>query len=164
MQQRLVQKTPDARLVVERCAWASTWEAHGLTEYGRLYCLEIDHALVRGFNPSLPLVVNHIRTVDGHPCEFVFGQANLDAWNSLRYWIRKRFRPGRAAVMPWAYHLGHLYKTASEVLLEQLGATGQQAVEAALAEFEAQFGVAAARTVAAYRQVDFDVALTKLAS
>lgn len=160
MHHRLVQKSPDACLVVSRCPWANTWEAHGLTEYGRLYCLEIDHALVRGFNPSLRLLVNHIRTVDGQPCEFVYCQANLDRWNSLRYWLRKRLRPGRAAVMPWAYHIGHLYKVASEVLPERLGAAGEQAVEAALAEFAARFGGSAARTVAACREVDFE-ALTK---
>lgn len=60
------------RMVVPRCPWALTWMEADLSHYGRLYCQEIDQAIVRGFNPNQIIDVNKTQTNDGEPCDFLY--------------------------------------------------------------------------------------------
>ena len=130
------------RTEVHRCPWHQAWEEAGLMEYGRLYCLEIDTSLARGFNPELTLEVNSTLSNDGRDCEFVFRDA-------------EEITEKRGKVMPWSYHLGHLYWTMFRVLAEELGEEGEQAAGAALERFTAQCGREAGRAVESYRDTDF---------
>ena len=118
--------------------------------------MEVDEALVRGFNPDLRLDVNSTLPNDDTSCEFVFHDANLTFFNYLRLAYKKAVKPGKRAIMPWHYHLGHLYKTVSQVFVEELGSGGQEAADAALGEFAARYGQEAAEIVAAYHDTDFD--------
>lgn len=138
----------DARTLVYRCPWNKAWRDQNLIPYGRLYCLEIDEALVRGFNPELKLDVNSTLTNDAPYCEFVYHDANLATV--------KADAPGENTVMPWDYHLGHLRKTAGEVIIEELGHVGQEAINTALAEFAQCYGEGTAQIVAAYQDTDFN--------
>jgi hypothetical protein len=147
-EQEIIEKDPHVKAHVHLCPWYQAWEKEDLLPYGRLYCLDVDEALVHGFNPELRLDVNRTLSNDGEPCEFVFHDATLANKNAVR--------PGRQAVMPWEYHLGHLYKTVGEVIVEELGQVGREAVEAALGEFARRYGEEAAQIVAAYQDVDFD--------
>ncbi|MGD2148656.1 MAG: L-2-amino-thiazoline-4-carboxylic acid hydrolase [Anaerolineae bacterium] len=130
------------RKTIVTCPWHSAWAEHDLMMHGRLYCLEIDQALVRGFNPALRLDVNCTQPNDGVPCEFVFHDVS---------------EPGleRGRVMPWAYHLGHLYWTMGGVIVKALGAAGETARGEALARFGERYGEEAARVVSAYWGIDF---------
>jgi hypothetical protein len=139
-----VMQGPDMVAHVHRCPWHRAWEAHKVMPFGRLYCLEIDQALVRGFNPALQLDVNSILTEGDPYCEFVYHD------------VEPAGGTGKGVAMPWAYHLGHLYKTVGEVVVEELGEMGQRAVDEALAEFARHHGQEAARTVAGYGDTDFD--------
>jgi hypothetical protein len=155
-EQEIVAKTPHVKAHVHLCPWYQAWEKEDLLPYGRLYCLEVDEALVHGFNPELRLDVNRTLSNDGEPCEFVFHGAKLDLLGSLSLAYKKAVRPGRKTVMPWDYHLGHLYKTVGEVIVEELGQVGEEAVAAALAVFAGHYGDEAALIVAAYQDVDFN--------
>ena len=73
------------RMVVPRCPWALSWMEADLSQYGRLYCQEIDQALMRGFNPDLIIDVNRTQTNDGEPCEFLYHQAALLSGDTLAY-------------------------------------------------------------------------------
>jgi hypothetical protein len=136
----------DLRSVVYRCPWQTVWAETDLVEYGRFYCLEIDQALVRGFNPTLRLDVNQTQSNDGQPCDFLF----YDGMS------RMATSPTSPAVMGWDYHTGHLFKTMSSVLKEELGKTGEESVRTGLDEFARKFGVDAARAITSYLDVDFD--------
>jgi hypothetical protein len=129
---------------VQRCPWHRAWEEQELLPFGRLYCLDIDRALVQGFGPELRLEVGGTLTGGDECCEFVFFDIDQAPAASGR------------VVMPWEYHLGHLFKTMSEAFLEQLGEQGQAAADEALAAFAARHGHRAARVVAAHRHTDFD--------
>jgi hypothetical protein len=157
-QQALVEKSPHAKQHVYRCPWHSTWNENGLLAYGRLYCLEIDKALVNGFNPELAVEVNGTLTNGAERCEFVFRDARLPWWSNAWLAYRKRIRPGQSAKRPWDYHTGHLFTTLEKVAAAALGEAGQRAVEAALAEFARRFGEAAAQRVTAFREVEFSQA------
>jgi hypothetical protein len=142
----MVQEFPLPIGQVYRCPWHEAWEDQDVMAYGRLYCLEVDHALVRGFNPDLRLDINSIKSAGDDFCEFAYYGADLS----------EPAQSGRPTVMPWDYHLGHLYKTVGQVVLEEIGEPGAEAVSEALAEFAACFGQDAAAAIEAYGDTDFD--------
>lgn len=145
MEQAFVERRPRARLVVDRCPWHSVWAEDDLLRYGRLYCLEIDRALMEGFNPDLELEVKGTRPNGASRCDFIFHDALGD---------RPVEAPG-ARAMPWAYHLGHLYWTMRGVVLEELGEVGETALRRALADFAARYGDEAVEVILDHRDVDF---------
>lgn len=156
VQQRLEQNNHNnVRMLVERCPWHAAWMKQDLVEYGRLYCQEIDQALLRGFNPELHLDVHKTQTNDHQPCDFVYHGTPLNLSTNLALLIGKKLTPGKQVILPWEYHTGHLYKTMSDVLSVELGAVGREAAEAALAEFAAHFGAEAGQIVHSYLQTDF---------
>lgn len=138
------------RSLVFRCPWHEAWVENDLNGPGRLYCLEIDAAISRGFNPANRLDVIGTRSNGAPASEFIFHAANLEEVTQRRV---ERSR----TVMPWEFHLGHLYKTVGEVVVTELGAAGQAAMQAALAEFSGRFGAAAAQEVLAFQDTDFEV-------
>jgi hypothetical protein len=142
--------------LVTDCPWANAWQENGLTEYGRLYCQEIDEALARGFNPDLFVEVKQTLSNEGRPCDFVFHQAALPQGGTLAHVREKAASLTDQNVMPWEYHCGHLYKTFSETLGEQFGEEGRLVAEEALKAFGDRFGAQAAKALLAYRDTDFD--------
>lgn len=155
MSSQMVAEGPAARSVVQRCPWHTAWADRDLMGYGRLYCLEIDEALARGFNPALRLEVRRTRPNGGEPCEFVYHGAGLTpaAKAALQ---RKKAALASRNIMPWEYHCGHLYQALLRHAVRELGEAGERAMERALAEFAAAYGAEAARIVAEYAQADFD--------
>ncbi len=151
----MVAKKPDAKVRVDRCPWYEAWQANDLTAYARFYCHEIDKALVAGFNPDLYVAVNGTRPDGAEVCKFVFHETNLGFFNNLLQGYKKRFRPGKSAVMPWDYHIGHLFVTLEKVLAKELGEKGHQAVQAGLREFAGRYGEEAVQRVLAFQAVDF---------
>ena len=124
--------------------------------YGRLYCLEIDHALVRGFNPKLSMEVNKTLTIDGEPCEFVFHGASQGRANASAEINRRSASVAERTVQTWEYHCGHLYKTFNEVLVENFGRQGEIAVSRAMSAFADHLGEEAKLIVLSYLETDFD--------
>jgi hypothetical protein len=141
---------------VHKCPWHEAWEETDLKSYGKLYCQEVDEALVRGFNPDLLIEVNTTKSEGAEHCEFIFHDANLGAVNSLLLRYRREFNPANRGVMPWAYHLGHLYRTFGEVLGDELGEIGYEAMEAGLEDFTSTFGLEVATKIRTYSNTDFD--------
>lgn len=144
MEQGFTETSPHAKVLISKCPWFGAWEANGLVSFGRLYCQEIDGALLKGFNPALRIDVHGTLSNGATACEFVFLDARLTA---------TRF--SKKAVMAWSYHLGHLYRTACEVLTESCGKAGQQAVDAAMEAFAGRFGTEALNLVLSHRDTDF---------
>ena len=159
MEQKIIEKVPHARVRISKCPWHTTWKENELLAYGRFYCLEIDEAVVRGFNPALQLDVHGTQTNGAAQCEFLFHDANLTILNYLLIGYRKAVKPGAKAVLPWDYHTGHLFKTLEEVVVEELGAERQRAIDTALVEFADRFGEQALQKVAASRSMDYSILL-----
>jgi hypothetical protein len=138
----IAEEGADLRMTVHSCPWHAAWVENDLMSYGRLYCLEIDEALVRGFNAALKVDVARTRPNGGESCEFVFHEV-------------KERGPRRGRVMPWAYHVGHLYRTVGDVMAEEVGAAGREAAGEALEAFAERYGEEAAREILTYQDVDF---------
>lgn len=155
MEQKLVERTPDLRVMIDKCPWYTAWEENDLIPYGRFYCLDVDKALVQGFNPELKLGVNSTRTNGGKSCDLRYYNANFTVVNMLGWGYKKFVNPGKKAVMPWEYHVGHLFKTMGEVITRKLGKVGHAAVDEAIAEYAKRYGTEAAQKILAYRTMDF---------
>ncbi len=54
-----------------RCVFAETWMKAGEDKYGRIYCENIDPAIVKGYNDQMECIHDHIMYKDGH-CTFCF--------------------------------------------------------------------------------------------
>lgn len=156
MKSKIVEKSPDARTHVTECAWYDAWEEHDLMPYGRYFCREIDEALVRGFDEGLVLEVTGTRSNGAAYCDFVFKDAHFTLPKMAGLVWKRAVSPGRRPVMPWEYHVGHLYKTLGEVIAEELGEEAVDVMAAALNEFTDKYGEAAGETVLAYDNTDFD--------
>lgn len=143
---KVVREAPEPVQHVLECPWHRAWAGEDLMPYGRLYCLEVDHALARGFSPDIRLGVNSIKSNGDDCCEFVYHGGTAEG----------AVAPRSPTVMPWQYHLGHLYKTMDEVIGEELGDVGHEAVREGLSEFAARYGASAASTVESYADTDFD--------
>jgi hypothetical protein len=157
MSSKFGRKGADAQMLTYECPWHRTWQTNDLLPYGRLYCLDIDEAVLAGFNPELSMAVNSTLSGGGPHCAFLFHGANLNLANVFLLLYRRSVRPGKGAVMPWPYHTGHLYSTVADVLVEDLGAAGRRAVASAMAEFAGWYGEAAARAAKSYRGTDFSI-------
>ena len=55
----------------DRCVFAQTWIDAGEEKYGRIYCENIDPAIVKGYNEDMECIHDHLMYKDGH-CTFCF--------------------------------------------------------------------------------------------
>ena len=69
---------------------------------------------------------------------------------------KKMFNPGKRAIMPWEYHIGHLYKKMSEVIADELGEQAKDIMATALKDFTKKYGEEAGQIVMDYKYTDFD--------
>ncbi len=155
-EQRSEEMVPHARSFSDRCPWNQAWVESDLLRYGRLYCLEIDQALARGFNPALRLDVLSTLSNDGRPCEFVFHDANLTPENVDLLDRKKAANQLKGAVQPWEYHAGHLYAAVKSTLLAEVGERGEAVLQEALAAFAQRYGDEAVQVILSYQFVDFN--------
>ena len=144
IEQDIVAKAQNIEMRVFKCPWCTAWEENDLVEFGRFYCLEIDEAVLRGFNLELKMDVVGVRPNGVDFCEFVFYDMN-----------EKPPNPGENAVMPWDYHTGHLYAAAGGVINKELGPKSTDAINSAFENFHECFGGNAARIVSDYGYTDF---------
>ena len=153
---KFVEKTPHARMQIYQCPWYETWKENQVLEYGKYFCQEIDEALVHGFNPDLALRVNSTRTNGGECCDFIFRDAGLSFFKFLGLAFKKKVRPGKAAVMPWEYHCGHLYKTMGQALRQELGEPVDRIMGHALKDAPSFFDDNRIAILILYQDTDFE--------
>lgn len=154
---KLVQRRPHARLNVFKCPWHDIWKKEDALDFGRYFCMEIDAALVRGFNPELEFEVRETRTNGGACCDFLFKDADLTLGRMLGIVYKKKFRPGKSAVMPWEYHAGHLFKTMSDTVKKELPAHSDTILKTALKDFSGYASKRHIRTLEKFSETDFSL-------
>jgi L-2-amino-thiazoline-4-carboxylic acid hydrolase len=153
---KIIERTPHARIHIPRCPWHAAWKENGLLAFGRLYCSEIDQALVRGFNPELQVDVIATLTDGAAQCEFVYHNVDITIPHYLLIQYRRAISPGAKAVQPWDCHVGHLFRTFEKVAGEELGQVGQEVIQAGLTEFAERYGEQAMQRVVASRSKDYE--------
>jgi hypothetical protein len=146
---------PDVRMKVTKCPWNDAWIEHDLLQYGKIYCQEIDDALLQGFNPELTIEMGNTLSNQGQPCEFVYRNASLHDTEILNIIQEKRLAIQKEITMPWDYHCGHLYKVFNQILIDEHGATGQQVMQDSLEDFRDYFGNDIVQIITSFRKTDF---------
>ena len=157
LEQSLEETAPDARALVTRCPWSQAWMENDLLQYGRLYCLEIDLALARGFNPALRLEVLSTLSNDLRASEFVYHAANLTPENLAILDQKKAANQENGGVLPWEYHIGHLFTAVETMLLDESVAEAETVLQGALDAFAQRYGDEAVRVILSYQSVDFNL-------
>ena len=129
---------PVLHTYIARCAWCDAWAKHGLTEYGKYYCCNIDNAWFQGFNP-----------------EFTCTQLNPPmSWRRLlpvqlgrgadpladKGAEQKEKVPGHCLHKGLTFHTAHILHTVGDVLMEELGNDGAMAVSLAKSDYSDMFG------------------------
>jgi predicted ArsR family transcriptional regulator len=155
MKAKVTEKSRNFTLEASRCPWCDAWNESGLLPYGRLYCLDIDEAVLRGFNPNLKMDIEGTLSNGAEKCKLVYREANLTMFSYLLLGYKRAITPGKKVVMPWKYHVGHLFKTFEISMIEDLGELGRKVSESALREFSKRYGESATQQVLAFRATDF---------
>jgi hypothetical protein len=137
---------------VTRCPWAATFREEDAVECGVAYCSEIDAAIVRGFSPSLRLDLESTQHRGGC-CRFYFRDARItnDTMNARDRLVP----PGAVVVMPFDYHVAHVFHTFRHTVEDVYGGEGAgmaALVHALLAE---RFGPIVTGVLEEYRNADF---------
>jgi hypothetical protein len=152
---RVAERSANLSLEASNCPWNDAWKENGLLPYGRLYCLDVDAAILHGFNTNLKMDIEGTLSDGAEKCRLVYREANLNLFRSLLLVYKRAIRPGKTVVMPWEYHVGHLFKTLETSIIEDLGELGRKASEYAIREFSKRYGESAAQRVLAFRTIDF---------
>lgn len=156
MDLKIIEKIPDARLNIYKCPWNTTWKENNLLEYGKYFCKDIDAAIVYGFNPELEIKINSTQTHGDDLCDFVFTDGNLTAFKMLGLAYKKKINPGNTVIMPWKYHIGHLFKTMGEVIDQELGTAGDKIIGDAMNDFIKFCSADHIEVIQTYKNTDFN--------
>jgi len=130
---------PTLQTYISKCAWCDAWEKHGLLEYGKLYCVDVDNAVYQGFRSDFVCTpTTTAMSWGGKRCEFDWGYPlsndEIEALNA------KKSELGTSCMKDFNYHTAHLLHTISKTLKEDLGNDGRQAVDLALSQYAGKFG------------------------
>ncbi len=132
---------PTLQTYIAKCAWCDTWKKHGLTEYGKLYCVNVDNAVYQGYQDQYVCTqVTEPMSWGGPRCEFDWGCPLTPEENEAL--AAKKKELGTSCMKDFTFHTAHLRAAISRTLMEDLGDDGQSAVDRALADFAELFGQA----------------------
>ena len=110
-----------------------------MTEYGKLYCVNVDNAVYQGFRSDFVCTpTTTAMSFGGERCEFDWGYP-LTPEEAVMLADKKR-ELGTSCMKDFNFHTAHLKHTISKTLIETLGKNGEKAVELALADFTDTFG------------------------
>ena len=130
---------PTLQTYISKCAWCEAWKKHGLLEYGKYYCVDVDNAVFQGFRPDF--VCSHLTesmSFGGDRCEFDWG-APLTDEDVIKLQEKKK-ELGTSRMKDFNFHTAHLLHSISETLLEELGDKARPAIDKAKQEFANTFG------------------------
>lgn len=130
---------PTLRTYISRCAWCDAWKKHGLLDYGKYYCVNVDNAVYQGFRPDFVCTpTSTALSWGGERCEFDWGHP-LTAGDVSQLAVKKK-ELGTSCMKDFNFHTAHLLHTVGNVLKEKLGPRGEKAVALALDDYVYTFG------------------------
>ncbi|MGI6368845.1 MAG: L-2-amino-thiazoline-4-carboxylic acid hydrolase [Anaerolineae bacterium] len=152
---RTLEAAPQWRRIVTGCPWNDAWAAEGAQHLGKLYCAHVDAALVEGFSCQMAYDVRQTLSAGDPCCEFVAaGYALTD--EDLTRLEELRARLGQRAVMPWDYHLAHLYWSMRHTLEAHTGAAGSAIAERALQRLASRLGSSVSEAILRHADTDWN--------
>lgn len=130
---------PTLHTYISKCAWCDAWKKHGMTEYGKYYCVNVDNAVYQGFRSDFVCTpITTSMSWGGKRCEFDWGHPLTTEESEAL--AKKKKELGTSCIKDFNFHTAHLKHTISKTLIETLGEAGQKAVDLALQDFADTFG------------------------
>ena len=130
---------PTLQTYIARCAWCDAWKKHGITEYGKYYCVNVDNAVYQGFRPDFVCTpISTSLSFGGERCEFDWGYPLTP--EEAAELAEKKKALGSSCMKDFNFHTAHLKHTLSRTLTKLLGAEGERAVSLALTDYADTFG------------------------
>ena len=130
---------PTLQTYIAKCAWCDAWKKHGLTEYGKLYCVNVDNAVYQGYRSDFECKsISTALSWGGTRCEFDWGHPLSD--EEAVELVNRKKELGTSCMKDFNFHTAHIKHTVSKTLIDELGEDGEKAVELALDEFAEMFG------------------------
>lgn len=137
---RIESRRPYFRVKATKCGWHDIWREHGMLDVGRIYCRDIDKAMLRGFNSKLRFDVPRNMN-DGSPfCEFNYFDWSLGLPDLCKYLLRKK-KAKKKALKSWDFHCADVLRSFSQVVLKHLGEDGAKTIQCSLERFSQEFGM-----------------------
>ena len=130
---------PTLQTYISKCAWCDAWKKHGLTEFGKLYCVNVDNAVYQGFRSDFVCTpTTTSMSWGGERCEFDWGYPlSPEEVSAL---AEKKKELGTSCMKDFNFHTAHLKSTICQALIQRLGDDGEKAVELALKDYTDTFG------------------------
>ena len=130
---------PTLQTYIAKCAWCDAWKKHDLLPYGKYYCVNVDNAVYQGFRSDfLCTPTTTALSWGGERCEFDWGHPLTK--EEVEMLPQKKAALGTSCMRDFNFHTAHLLFTVGNVLKEDLGETGEAAVQKAIEEFVEKFG------------------------
>ena len=130
---------PTLRTYISKCAWCDAWKKHNLTEFGKLYCVNVDNAVYRGFQDEFNCTpITTPMSWGGDRCDFDWG--NSISSDEDVFIDKRKKELNQKCVKDFTFHTAHIKRTISDVLIDRLGERGRIAVSLALKQYSKIFG------------------------
>lgn len=130
---------PTLQTYISKCAWCDAWKKHGLTEFGKLYCVNVDNAVYQGFRSDFVCTpTTTAMSWGGERCEFDWGHPLSPGEVSAL--AEKKKELGTSCMKDFNFHTAHLKSTICQVLVQRLGEDGEKAGKLALKDYTDTFG------------------------
>jgi hypothetical protein len=137
---------PCLEVHMTQCFWYNIWAAHGLLDYGKFYCRDIDTSLIRGFNGGVRFDAYDRFSSENNMCKFVYHDWPF-ANSIMTEFLEKSKEVAKIASKPWEYHAADVYQALSITISKFCGATGEEALRRGLLQFTKQFGEEASQNI-----------------
>ncbi|NVO12307.1 MAG: L-2-amino-thiazoline-4-carboxylic acid hydrolase [Bacteroidales bacterium] len=143
------------KVVITKCPWCETWKENNALDFGKYYCKFVDKSLVKGFNSNLNIDINSTLSNQNEACEFIFHDLNVGIGSYVKLAIKKLFKPGKRALMPWSFHICHLISTTSEILIQQKCSNSDAIINNIIIKIRQEFPESDANEILGYLKNDF---------
>ncbi len=130
---------PTLQTYISKCAWCEAWKKHNITEYGKLYCVNVDNAVYQGFRSDFVCTPTTTSlSWGGTQCEFDWGHPLTP--EDVENLAKKKAELGTSCMKDFNFHTAHLKYTISKALIDTFSEEGEQIVAAALKDYVDTFG------------------------
>ena len=139
---KIAQRKPFFSVNAQKCFWHEIWVKNNMQEVGRIYCQDIDRAIMKGFNPDINFDVPQNMNDSSRHCVFNYRDWRLEFFDLIKFVFKKR-KAKKKAVEPWSFHCIDVYEKFSNVIIREAGEDGKSIIDKVTKRFTEEFGEAA---------------------
>ncbi|OOM79294.1 hypothetical protein CLPUN_16640 [Clostridium puniceum] len=136
----IVRMEPEYISNVTKCEWCASWKKHNLLDYGKYYCINIDSAVLNGFNEKFHMKATSNLSFGADHCEFHW-EKPMNEEDNIKL-AKKKVELGTSCTRDFKFHTAHLLYSMSETLKQELGEEAEIIIDKVLKNYVELFGEA----------------------